>query len=118
MLDIFIRRVNFLRPSRMYSKWLAAGFKFGDMGLTGLRAAWLLQTKYLDCQLDGIGTRLKDPGSALNENIMRFVWDESLDQAREMLQSWTSGAEPGITRSVAEDTRMLSLNILAATGFL
>jgi cytochrome P450 len=47
---------------------------------------------------------------------MRFVWDESLSQAREMLQSWTSSAEPGIP-SVAKDTRTLSLNVLAATGF-
>jgi cytochrome P450 len=47
---------------------------------------------------------------------MRFVWIESLNQAREMLQSWTSSAEPGIT-NVAKDTRTLSLNVLAATGF-
>jgi len=51
-----------------------------------------------------------------NENIMRFVWSESLNQAREMLQSWTSGADPG-RLSVAKDTRTLSLNVLAATGF-
>lgn len=51
-----------------------------------------------------------------NENIMRFVWNESLNQAREMLQSWTSGAEPGRS-GVARDTRTLSLNVLAATGF-
>jgi cytochrome P450 len=47
---------------------------------------------------------------------MGFVWNESLSQAREMLQSWTSSAEPGIP-SVAKDTRTLSLNVLAATGF-
>jgi cytochrome P450 len=47
---------------------------------------------------------------------MGFVWNESLGQAREMLQSWTSCAEPGIP-SVAKDTRTLSLNVLAATGF-
>ena len=51
-----------------------------------------------------------------NENIMAFVWNESLNQTREMLQSWTGSAEPGI-RSVAKDTRTLSLNVLAATGF-
>lgn len=47
---------------------------------------------------------------------MRFVWNESLNQAREMLQSWTSSAEPDLP-SVAKDTRTLSLNVLAATGF-
>lgn len=45
---------------------------------------------------------------------MTFVWNESITQAREMLQSWTS--EPK-TPSVAKDTRTLSLNVLAATGF-
>ena len=47
---------------------------------------------------------------------MTFVWNESLKQARECLQSWTSSTEPGII-SVAKDTRTLSLNVLAATGF-
>ena len=47
---------------------------------------------------------------------MKFVWNESLSQAREMLQSWTSGVETQIP-SVAKDTRTLSLNVLAATGF-
>ena len=47
---------------------------------------------------------------------MEFVWNESLDQAREMLKSWTSlaGSE---TPSFAMDTRTLSLDVLAATGF-
>ena len=47
---------------------------------------------------------------------MKFVWDESLNQAREMLQSWISGAESG-KPSIAKDTRTVSLNVLAATGF-
>ncbi len=47
---------------------------------------------------------------------MSFVWKESLKQTREMLQSWTTNTESGIS-SVAKDTRTLSLNILAATGF-
>ena len=47
---------------------------------------------------------------------MGFVWDESLRQAREMLQSWTSNTENEKPRT-AKDTRTLSLNILAATGF-
>ena len=47
---------------------------------------------------------------------MQFVWNEALGQAREMLQTWISNVEPGI-QSYAQGTRMLSLNVLAATGF-
>ena len=47
---------------------------------------------------------------------MEFVWDESLNQTRDMVLSWTSSPESGIA-SVAKDTRNLSLNVLAATGF-
>lgn len=47
---------------------------------------------------------------------MSFVWKESLKQTREMLQSWNVSTNSGIS-SVAKDTRTLSLNVLAATGF-
>lgn len=47
---------------------------------------------------------------------MKLVWNESLKQTREMLQSWTCSESSGIS-SVAKDTRTLSLNVLAATGF-
>ena len=51
-----------------------------------------------------------------NESIMKFVWDESLHQAKAMLLSWTSVGRTGIP-SMQKDTRTLSLNVLAATGF-
>ena len=51
-----------------------------------------------------------------NESIMKFVWDESLNQTDDMLISWTSSPESR-SPSVAKDTRTLSLNVLAATGF-
>lgn len=51
-----------------------------------------------------------------NENIMKFVWEESLNQANDMLVSWTSSPKSR-SPSVAKDTRTLSLNVLAATGF-
>ncbi|KAF2756458.1 putative cytochrome P450 monooxygenase [Pseudovirgaria hyperparasitica] len=53
-----------------------------------------------------------------NESIMSFVWDESLRQSQGMLKSWTrpSTERTGIP-SIQRDTRSLSLNILAATGF-
>lgn len=49
---------------------------------------------------------------------MKLVWSESLSQTRQMLNTWITGANlnHGIT-SVAKDTRTLSLNVLAATGF-
>lgn len=56
--------------------------------------------------------------SPFNERIMSFVWDESLSQAAAMLRSWCSPLQSaeGIS-SVQKDTRTLSLNVLAATGF-
>jgi hypothetical protein len=47
---------------------------------------------------------------------MKFVWDESIQQTRQMLESWTSKAIQHVP-SISKDTRTLSLNILAATGF-
>lgn len=54
--------------------------------------------------------------SPFNENIMKFVWNESLNQTREMVQSWMTSSISGI-ESFSKDTRNLSLNVLAATGF-
>jgi cytochrome P450 len=50
----------------------------------------------------------------MNESIMRNVWDESIRQTQQMLESWDA---LGILSSVAADTRTLSLNVLAAIGF-
>lgn len=54
--------------------------------------------------------------SPFNENIMKFVWNESLNQTRQMVQSWMASSRSGI-ESFSKDTRTLSLNVLAATGF-
>ena len=51
-----------------------------------------------------------------NENINKFVWSESLSQARDMIQAWTSQGQSGVL-GIAKDTRTLSLDVLAATGF-
>lgn len=47
---------------------------------------------------------------------MSFVWNESLEQAKGLLKLWTNRitSEPP---SFAKETRALSLNVLAATGF-
>ncbi|ROV97578.1 hypothetical protein VSDG_04593 [Cytospora chrysosperma] len=52
-----------------------------------------------------------------NESVMHFVWDESLRQATAMLRSWTGTQAAAGIPSVQKDTRTLSLNVLAATGF-
>ena len=47
---------------------------------------------------------------------MTSVWGESLNQAGAMLRSWTRSGSAGIP-SMQKDTRTLSLNVLAFTGF-
>jgi cytochrome P450 len=51
-----------------------------------------------------------------NESVMKFVWEESLNQAAAMIDTWVNADDTGIA-SIAKDTRTLSLNVLAATGF-
>lgn len=51
-----------------------------------------------------------------NENTNTLVWFGSLSQARDMIQAWTSWGQSG-TIGIARDTRTLSLDVLAATGF-
>jgi hypothetical protein len=51
-----------------------------------------------------------------NESAMSYVWSESLQQTRQMVEAWSSMSSAGIP-SVAKDTRTLSLNVLAAIGF-
>jgi cytochrome P450 len=51
--------------------------------------------------------------SPFNESIMKFVWKESSKQATQMIATWASSE----ISSIAEDTRTVSLNVLAATGF-
>lgn len=53
-----------------------------------------------------------------NETLMQPVWDESLRQAKGMFASWAAKSEDGGgIPSYQADTRMLSLNVLAAIGF-
>jgi cytochrome P450 len=51
-----------------------------------------------------------------NENTNKLVWSESLDQTRDMIAAWTQYGQAG-TQGLAKDTRTLSLDVLAATGF-
>lgn len=47
---------------------------------------------------------------------MKLVWNESVGQANGMINSWTMNGGP-LKSNFAKDTRTLSLNVLAATGF-
>lgn len=50
-----------------------------------------------------------------NENIMKFVWDESLRQVRSLLIYWDA-SKPCIP-SVQQDFQTVAINVLAATAF-
>ncbi|PYI05538.1 cytochrome P450 [Aspergillus sclerotiicarbonarius CBS 121057] len=96
--DIFQRRTDFIRPSEMY-KVLEV---YGPCISTASWTDWPRHRKVL--------------ATPFNESVMSFVWDESVEQTRQMLGVWGSAAD-GRIPSVAKDTRTLSLNVLAATGF-
>ncbi|KAF1850415.1 cytochrome P450 [Cucurbitaria berberidis CBS 394.84] len=98
--DIFTRRLDFVRPTESY-KLLEV---YGPCISTASLSEWPRHRKVL--------------AAPFNESVMKFVWNESLKQTRQMIVSWTTpeNATDGIF-SVAKDTRTLSLNVLAAAGF-
>ncbi|THC88324.1 hypothetical protein EYZ11_012230 [Aspergillus tanneri] len=98
--DIFQRRADFIRPSKMY-KVLEV---YGPCISTASWVDWPRHRKFL--------------ATPFNERVMSFVWDESVEQTRHMVDIWTSSSDNNSQiPSVAKDTRTLSLNVLAATGF-
>ncbi|KAL4893485.1 cytochrome P450 [Aspergillus ambiguus] len=96
--DIFQRRTDFIRPSKMYK----ALEVYGPCISTASWNDWPRHRKAL--------------ATPFNESVMSFVWDESVEQTRQMLEVWGSSVD-GRIPSVAKDPRTLSLNVLAATGF-
>ncbi|RAL08037.1 cytochrome P450 [Aspergillus homomorphus CBS 101889] len=96
--EIFQRRTDFIRPSHLY-KVLEV---YGPCISTASWIDWPRHRKVL--------------ATPFNEGIMSFVWNESVEQTRQMIKAWDSATE-GRIASVAKDTRTLSLNVLAATGF-
>ncbi|GAB1197740.1 hypothetical protein APSETT444_007043 [Aspergillus pseudonomiae] len=96
--DMFQRRTDFIRPVEQYTVLEV----YGPCISTANSADWPRHRKVL--------------ATPFNESIMSFVWDESTEQTHQMLGIWASPSLDKIS-SVAKDTRTLSLNVLAATGF-
>ncbi|KAK7978719.1 cytochrome P450 monooxygenase [Apiospora saccharicola] len=101
ILDMVTRRGDFQRPH--------ANFKLLELyGPCISSASWEEWPRHR-----------KPVATPFNESLMKPVWDESLRQAKGMLASWTEKSEGGSCGipSYQADTRMLSLNVLAAIGF-
>ena len=102
--DIFAtsRRKDFARPFGDYKILEVYGPCLSSQGWED----WSRQRKLVAAPLGG-------------EALMGFVWGESLRQARGMVGSWVGASQRdgGMIPSVQSDTRTLSLNILASTGF-
>ncbi|KAE8362771.1 cytochrome P450 [Aspergillus caelatus] len=96
--DIFRRRTDFIRPVEQYTVLEV----YGPCISTANTTDWPRHRKVL--------------ATPFNESAMSFVWDESVEQSRQMLDIWASPDLDKIS-SVARDTRTLSLNVLAAIGF-
>ncbi|KAJ6015100.1 cytochrome P450 [Penicillium herquei] len=96
--DIFQRRSDFLRPTEAY-KILEV---YGPCISTASPENWPRHRKVM--------------ATPFNENAMSFVWDESIKQSEQMVKTWDS-SKTGQIKSVAKDTRTVSLNVIAAIGF-
>ncbi|KAI9674467.1 MAG: hypothetical protein M1817_001805 [Caeruleum heppii] len=96
--DIFARRADFVRPLHLYRMLDVYGSNVSTVG--GID--WQRQRKIV--------------AAPFNENTNKLVWAESLSQTRDMLRSWSDWGPAGLY-GVAKDTRTLSLDVLAATGF-
>lgn len=115
--EIFSRRRDFIRPYKELSE-CALGI------LITRKCPDVLRSELLEVYGPCISTAGWDDwprhrkvlAAPFNESIMRFVWSESIGQARAMIRYWTGVSEAGIP-SVQRDTRTLSLNVLAATAF-
>ncbi|KAK3316891.1 putative cytochrome P450 [Apodospora peruviana] len=99
IMEIYARRRDFVRPIKQYRLLEVYGPCISTAGWDD----WPRHRKVL--------------AAPFSENIMKFVWDESLRQARSLRRSWfVNAAEAGVP-SVQKDVRALSLNVLASTGF-
>ncbi|KAJ8130037.1 hypothetical protein O1611_g3593 [Lasiodiplodia mahajangana] len=97
--EIFTRRTDFVRPVKEYKLLEVYGPCISTAGWDD----WARHRRVLAAPFN-------------NESIMEFVWDESVRQAKGMLDSWLLAGDTGIP-SMQKDTRTLSLNVLASVGF-
>lgn len=118
--EIFARPASFVRPVKEYST--SADLRVWPRGKKSLIIATELLEVYGPCistaGSDDWARHRKILAAPFNENIMKFVWDESLRQAQGMLTSWDSltTTTTGIP-SVQQDLKTLAINVLAATAF-
>ncbi|KAK8058266.1 hypothetical protein PG994_008714 [Apiospora phragmitis] len=96
LVDIFRRRTDFPRPLELFAMLNV----FGDNLATVDGDQWKKQREMAS--------------SCFNESNNAIVWSESLSQADDMTQYWTS--RPAVS-SIADDSRTLSLHVLSRAGF-
>ncbi|KAK2609107.1 hypothetical protein QQS21_002334 [Conoideocrella luteorostrata] len=98
--EVYSRRDDFVRPAKNY-KLLEA---YGPCLTTAARHDYARHRKPL--------------ASLVNENMMRFVWGESLRQSGAMMHNWTNDSthDNGVP-SMQKDVARLSLKVLASIGF-
>lgn len=139
--EVMERRREFGRRRENYSGLSVSCFPFFDMveeeeGREERKMGGLLirQTALLEVYGPTIASaglvdwkrHRKVLAAPFNENAMAFVWQEALRQTQGLVKVWTSACndkkedgirhEDGIT-TTAQDTRTLSLNVMAACGF-
>lgn len=98
IVDIFQRRTQFTRPVELYQMLNVFGHNAATVGWTD----WKRHRKII--------------AAPFNERTNHLVWNESLRQARDMIKEWTRKKSKE-TLGLQKDTRTLTLNVLAATGF-
>ncbi|CAD6574401.1 MAG: hypothetical protein ASARMPRED_006689 [Alectoria sarmentosa] len=96
LADVFQRRDDFVRPIEMLDMLNVFGPNLG----TTEGQQWQRHRKVT--------------AACFNEQNNVLVWSESVRQATEMLEYWSS--KPAIS-SVADDVRTLSLHVLSSAGF-
>lgn len=119
--ELFQRRSDFIRPVKNYSEPSRSLLMISQFVIADIDRKELLEV-YGPCistaGWDDWPRHRKILAAPFNERVMSFVWDESLRQAAAMIRSWSSSHQSAAgINSVQKDTRTLSLNVLAATGF-
>ncbi|PQE22650.1 cytochrome P450 protein [Rutstroemia sp. NJR-2017a BVV2] len=96
LTDIFARKTEFIRPVEQLEMLNVFGPNLG----TTEGHQWQRHRKIT--------------ATCFNEQNNELVWSESIRQGAGMLQYWSS--KPSV-KSVAEDTRTLSLHVMSSAGF-